>query len=124
MNPQELRKETSVTDKFFGRSGADLIAAERQRQIDREGWTAEHDDQWEDGELRKAARVYLQWVGATYINRVDSEGRRAVPPGWPWDREWWKPSEDVRADLVKAGALIAAELDRLNRQNYGGGANG
>jgi len=33
---------------------------------------------------------------------------------WPWGKEWWKPS-DRRRDLVKAGALIAAEIDRLDR---------
>ena len=35
---------------------------------------------------------------------------------WPWDDEWWKPTPDDRIrELVKAGALIAAEIDRLLR---------
>lgn len=33
----------------------------------------------------------------------------------PWDNEWWKPSPDDRKrELVKAGALIAAAIDRLS----------
>jgi hypothetical protein len=34
---------------------------------------------------------------------------------WPWDQDWWKPSPDPIRNLVKAGALIAAEIDRLQR---------
>jgi hypothetical protein len=36
----------------------ELIAAERKRQIEEEGWTAEHDEQWKKGELAKAAMCY------------------------------------------------------------------
>ena len=78
-------------------SGAELIAAERQRQIDAEGWTPEHDDLHDGGELAYAA------VG--YIKRDRAE----FPLSWTF-----KPGDRVR-DLVKAGALIAAEIDRLNR---------
>jgi hypothetical protein len=35
------------------------------------------------------------------------------PPNWPWDAKWWKPSVDHVRNLVKAGALIAAEIDRM-----------
>ena len=38
----------------------------------------------------------------------------APPPSWPWVRRWWKPT-DRRRDLVKAGALILAEIERLDR---------
>jgi hypothetical protein len=31
---------------------------------------------------------------------------------WPWSFEWWKPKDRIR-NLVRAGALIAAEIDRL-----------
>lgn len=37
------------------KSGIDLIAAERQRQIEEEGWTPDHDDQHTNGELALAA---------------------------------------------------------------------
>lgn len=38
-----------------------------------------------------------------------------VPPEWPWARCGWKP-KDRRSNLVRAGALIAAELDRMDRE--------
>lgn len=92
------------------RRGVDLIAAERQRQIDAEGWTPEHDDEHGCGELAAAAACYATeaWMPLT-------ESHRNPPPGWPWEPEWWKPTGDAIGDLVKAGALIAAEIDRLKR---------
>ncbi len=86
-------------------NGVELIAAERRRQIEQEDWTPEHDDEHSMGELRQAARAY-----------AGDPGHASNPPaGWPWDEEWWKPSEDAVRNLVKAGALIAAEIDRLQR---------
>lgn len=84
----------------------DLIAAERQRQVGEEGWTASHDNSHAHGELARAAACYAR------------QSRRGVvsgepPEDWPWDRGWWKPSMDPVRDLVKAGALIAAEIDRI-----------
>jgi hypothetical protein len=39
-----------------------------------------------------------------------------VPEEWPWFQERWKPTPDNRIrELVKAGALIAAEIDRMLR---------
>lgn len=94
------------------------IAAERQRQIEVEGWTPEHDDQHADGEMAMAASCYAdhaanfsddqrqRWPGAT----------RSMPHRWPmsWATSWWKP-KTCRADLVRAGALIIAEIERLDR---------
>jgi len=92
-----------TTDRSFDQdaaTGIDLIAAERQRQINVEGWTPEHDDGHTQGELARAAAVY------------------AVPDlhddWWPWDDGWYRPGDPIR-ELVKAGALIAAEIDRLQR---------
>ena len=79
------------------------IAAERQRQIEAEGWTPEHDDSHADGELAAAASCY-------------ATGRKG--DDWPWSDEWWKPTHGIngsRRDLVKAGALIVAEIERLDR---------
>jgi hypothetical protein len=86
-------------------SGAELIAAERQRQIDAEGWTPEHDDTHADGELACAAACYA--IGRA---NVTIEGVYL----WPWENRWWKPAPRIR-ELVKAGALIAAEIDRVAR---------
>jgi hypothetical protein len=84
-----------------------LIAQERQRQINGEGWTAEHDALFDRGELVLAAMSY-----ALFGDDARSSDE-FVPPMWPWSREWWKPNDvDEIRHLVKAGALIAAEIDR------------
>ena len=88
-------------------SGAALIAAERCRQIDIEGWTAKHDDIYDSGELLDAAVDYVESAHTPEIS---------PPPRWPWARSYWKLSRDPVRNLVKAGALIAAEIDRLQRQ--------
>ncbi|HEY3363906.1 MAG TPA: hypothetical protein VGK74_02485 [Symbiobacteriaceae bacterium] len=112
--------------------GVELIAAERQRQIEVEGWTAKHDAQHKREELVEAAICYAYAAEATQYgpNCVTfSDGYRAgegVPRLWPWDDPYWKPSTDAIRNLVKAGALIAAEIDRLMAQKHqeGGGKNG
>ncbi len=83
----------------------DEIAAERKRQIDAEGWTPEHDDEHDEGELAIAA--------SCYASPVFPEGWQ-VPFAWPWDRKWWKP-KSRRRDLIRAAALIVAEIERLDR---------
>lgn len=117
-------------------AGIDDIAAERRRQIEQEGWSFGHDDEHADGSLALAAICYatprLLYVRRDYANRIAFDD--------PWPRSW---SEDYdkrycvgecvknpgncvadpatytdkeRRDLlVKAGALIAAEIDRLDR---------
>jgi len=90
-------------------SGAERIAAERRRQVEEEGWTAEHDSGHREAELARAALSYL-------LGYVAVAGRLPAYPGeWPWPGESWKPSEDPVRNLEKAGALIAAEIDRLQR---------
>lgn len=90
------------------KTGAELIAAERQRQIEAEGYTPEHDAQHETGELCRAGAAYALFAGR---NEVLAERV------WPFERSGFKPvrtdSWDATGSLVKAGALIAAELDRL-----------
>lgn len=86
------------------------VLAERRRQVEAEGWTPEHDDQHDPGTLSQAAGCYIEWNG--YENAVVPEG--AIPINWPWAPEWWKPSDD-RRNLVKAGALILAEIERIDR---------
>ena len=90
------------------------IAAERRRQIEAEGWTPEHDDAYRQGHLADAAACYA-------LCAHDTGAKRSIPAWWPWRNEWWKPST-TRRDLVKAGALIAAEIERLDRAEQKGGA--
>lgn len=93
------------------------VVAERQRQIEAEGWTDDHDDQHCAGELSTAASAYTQ-VASAQVRGASAEEFPAdllLQDGiWPWDEKWWKPG-DARRNLVKAGALILAEIERLDR---------
>ena len=96
-----------------GEAARDVLA-ERERQKAVEGWTPEHDDEHETGELATAARAYVAHA-TNYAGHIDAGYRTQEPPSyWPWARGWWKP-KDRRRDLVKAGALILAEIERLDR---------
>jgi len=115
-----VRCHTPASDTYdylrgkLDESGVSLIQEERQRQMDVEGWTPEHDDLHTGGEMADAAACYakvaamISYPGPTPLD---------VPSAWPWDGWWWKPSSDPIRNLVKAGALIAAEIDRLKRGN-------
>ena len=84
------------------------VIAERRRQVDVEGWSHEHDDRHASGELASAGAAYAACAG------VNAAENAEPPPGWPWDRDWWKPA-GFRRDLVKAGALIVAEGEKFDR---------
>lgn len=91
------------------------VIAERRRQIEVEGWTPEHDDDHTLGELARAGACYaLQ--SPQHINKPQyaAEACAYLPAAWPWSREWWKP-QGFRRDLVRAGALILAEIERFDR---------
>lgn len=136
-------------------TGAELIAAERQRQVEAEGWTPEHDDGHDGEELALAAACYAMPDNA-YHGTMNNR-RVEIEDAWPWNAEEFKGDRDVRAwggadtrqrvfasgrrpntqnrdaeiventmsavtlralrvrELVKAGALVAAEIDRLQR---------
>lgn len=101
-------------------SGAELIAIERQRQMDVEGWTPEHDDRHLKGALLEAAQCYADRAAVCAVEkRRRGDGvpfwLTGTPLSWPWAAEYWKPTDDPIRDLVKAGALIAAEIDRRRR---------
>ena len=86
------------------------VLAERKRQVDVEHWMPGHDDQHTGGELAQAAAAYAYY---------GTEAENSQPPAesiFPttWDMSWWKPG-DHRRNLVKAGALIIAEIERLDR---------
>lgn len=81
------------------------VLAERRRQVEAEGWTPEHDDVHAAGDMAEAAAAYAQEASAPC---------GGLPMGWPWAKEWWKPGTPRRM-LVKAGALILAEIERIDR---------
>ena len=102
--------------------GAYLIDQERGRQIHEKGYSAEHDDKHVNGELALAAACYAVYGvkdGDAYFEVAKLfTGKRegCYEEGWPWDPEWDKREDHPRIKrLVIAGALIAAEIDRLLR---------
>ena len=108
------------------------IGAERRRQIETEGWTLEDDDRHDLGEMADAAACYAAGAGVLGGKQspleiwhngrahagdeewTESREQVTVPAPWPWAGKWWKP-KDRRADLVRAGALIVAEIERIDR---------
>lgn len=84
--------------------GMARIFAERQRQIDIEGWSADHDDGHGLKVLEAAAWSYR-----------DTEGPESLKPKqWPWDESWWKPKGRQR-NLERAGALYLAAAESAER---------
>ncbi|AWC98589.1 ead/Ea22-like family protein [Klebsiella pneumoniae] len=102
-----LRQRIAELESHTVTAAAADVLAERKRQVTAEGWTPGHDDEYEHGELADAAGCY-----ALSSELFDCAGEPPRP--WPWPDEWWKPT-NRRRDLVKAGALILAEIERLDR---------
>lgn len=113
LNPEDLSK--ALID----------VMNERDRQWNEEGWTPEHDDAHQYGELAMAAAAYACNTPThrkqidVFANRIGGGQSRVgwfMPHLllWPFEQKWWKP-RDARADLVRAGALILAEIERLDR---------
>jgi len=100
--------------------GVDMIADERRRQTEREGWSPRHDDNHTDAELVSAAICYAEAGSGFDLSIGHKEGTKE-PRLWPWESQWWKPSDDLTRNLAKAGALIAAEIDRLAREDSDSG---
>lgn len=98
-------------------AAADVLA-ERRRQVEVEGWDAAHDAKHGSGDLAAAGGCYA--LGAAFLLTPGLRYREYVPAEvprlWPWDARWWKLNgRDPRRGLVKAGALILAEIERLDR---------
>ena len=89
---------------------AQAVLAERRRQVEEEGFTPDHDDQYREHELRDAA--------ACYASTIETFRPGEPPRLWPWSKESWKPHEDdMRVNLVKAGALILAAIEQIDRRH-------
>ncbi|EKS9800288.1 MULTISPECIES: hypothetical protein [Burkholderia] len=97
--PAQVATRQEMTD------AARDVLAERRRQVEQEGWTAEHDDEHCSGDLELAAACYAIHA---------SERGQHNEFMWPWPSEWWKPTTK-RRNLIKAGALIQAAIERLDR---------
>lgn len=96
-----------------------LIAAERVRQQNEEGWTPEHDDAHSDSELARAAATYAMpaWLRDLHVRPICSDADFTLRAKiWPWEAQWWKPKPDDRKrEIIKACALLLAEYERLSR---------
>ncbi|MGF7053959.1 NTP pyrophosphatase (non-canonical NTP hydrolase) [Bosea sp. OAE752] len=86
------------------------VVAERHRHVDKKGWTPAHDDEHDAGQMASAAAAYT--LAATFPGRVDQWFKSF----WPWERAWWKPGT-ARRMLVKAAALLIAEIERIDRRD-------
>lgn len=100
-------------------TGIERIAAERKRQVEKEGYSPEHDDEHRNGELPIAAACYALSAGEYLLGSDDP---------WPWSDASDKRARNILGEITceetvgakirlleKAGALIAAEIDRLLR---------
>lgn len=85
------------------------FALERTRQVQAEGWTPEHDDEHTGGELAMAAACYALSPSTNGMETYEVQGL------WPFEPSWLKRNPNRRRDLIKAGALLIAEIDRLDR---------
>ena len=83
------------------------ILQERTRQIHQEGYSVTHDDEHYPGELSSAGGNY-----AMFAFSKDPACRRSM---WPWEAGAWK-LKDPRSNLIRAAALILAELERHDRK--------
>jgi len=97
----------TASGRPFTRACLDVLA-ERRRQVEVEGWTPKHDDEHQGGGMAFAAAAYAVWSHA---------GPDMVRSLWNWTgwaKHWFKP-KDARSNLIRAGALILAEIERLDR---------
>lgn len=103
------------------KTAIELISKERQRQVEKEGWTQQHDDFYHNGSmaLALASASYALDVASresTWDESWKKIYKEYADKIFPFDREFFKPTpNDTIRQLVKAGALIAAEIDRLQR---------
>lgn len=120
-NTRENALKFLETNKKNMKTGIELIAEERHRQIEVEGYTPKHDAQHWDQSLVRAASCYA--LGTRKLERQFGNDQNRITVDfdfYPWSDDSWKPTPDNRVmELTKAGALIAAEIDRLlNDENY------
>lgn len=90
------------------------VINERKRQVSAEGYSTEGDDGYVHGELAAAASVYAMTAVVTLHD--NNPATYEAPDSWPWPQEAFKPKSQ-REDLVRAAALLIAEIERIDRKN-------
>lgn len=94
------------------KTAIELIKDERERHVSREGYTTEHDDMHRNFELVRAAICYAEPIVVRVSTSAKNSRGQTVPFNWPFEYDSWNP-KTYKEDLIRAGALIAAEIDRL-----------
>lgn len=91
------------------------VLNERDRQIDKEGYNTDHDDGHNKGDLSGAGAAYAlnasRQLDPHYFSPL-----KQIPSSFMWEESSWKP-KTAREDLVRAAALIIAEIERIDRRN-------
>lgn len=87
------------------------VLAERQRQKDAEGYSTEHDDRHNGCEMAAAAAIYAVCDTPEQMWKVKYDGATLWPGRWVF-----KP-KSYRENLVRAAALLIAEIERIDRLN-------
>lgn len=91
------------------------VMAERERQIIEEGFGSGHDDIEErGGGMAVVAGLYS--LAASGIPDTHPFFKEWWPNNWSF--RWWKPTTP-RRNLVKAAALIIAEIEWIDRATGG-----
>lgn len=120
LSKEEIEEVITILAVIAGpsrRTSIELIERERYAQWQREGFSTGHDDEHDEGELARAAACYALPV---FHRGMKSWTGTMLGSLWPFEGKWWKPTPDDRVrELVKAGALISAEIDRLLREKGG-----
>ena len=90
------------------------VLTERRRQITAKGWDHDHDDAQRNDEIAAFAAVYAMPEGARdWPAKETGFGRTFAEALIPF---CWEPKfGDRRRDLVKAAALLVAEIERIDR---------
>lgn len=103
-------------DELQSTSWGNAIYKERRAQIYREAFVPQSDDKYTRGQLAIAAHCYTDFA----LEQIEGKNPdpSIIPDQWIWDKKWWKPSTPER-NLVKAGALLLAEHERLERYYAG-----
>ena len=112
-------------------TGIELITKERYRQIEIKGYDDDHDELESGYQLAGAAAMFianainLDFQDHTHYDEKGNCARFQIrelhtikwSEQWPWDDRDGRLTSDIITSLVKAGALIVAEIDRLQNQN-------
>lgn len=108
--------DAAMTIRGYASNAAIDVMTERRRQIVEEGMRPEDDDKLVDRSLAKVAACYVVHASKSPQTRAKLYMSRMIPKRWPdsWAKKWWKP-KNRRRDLVRAAALIIAEIERIDR---------